>query len=126
MDRIDRQIDLLMTAAQPAPACGAIDALRRIAAKASPEDRRRVLAGLMDFVGRSEVWPVSYAAGVLVELIQEGEADYAPFSAPASGTVRRANATGALRGTPKQPGRTLTPILPTVSPPPALRWSIRR
>ena len=126
MDRIDRQIDLLMTAAQPAPACGAIDALRRIAAKASPEDRRRVLAGLMDFVGRSEVWPVSYAAGVLVELIQEGEADYAPFFRSCIRTVRRANATGALRGTPKQPGRTLTPILPTVSPPPALRWSIRR
>ena len=61
MDRIDKQIDLLMTAAQPAPACGAIDALRRIAAKASPEDRRRVLAGLMDFVGRSEGWPDSRA-----------------------------------------------------------------
>ena len=79
MDRIDKQIDLLMAAAQPAPACGAIDTLRKIAAKASPEDRRRVLAGLMDFVCRSEVWPVSHAAGVLVELIQEGETDYAPF-----------------------------------------------
>ena len=45
MDRIDRQIDLLMTAAQPAPACGAIDALRRIAAKASPEDRRQCSGG---------------------------------------------------------------------------------
>ena len=79
MDRIDKQIELLMAAVQPAPACGAIDALRKIAAKVSPEDRRRVLAGLMDFVGRGEVWPVSYAAGVLVELIQEGEGDYASF-----------------------------------------------
>ena len=77
MDRIDKQIDLLMAAAQPAPACGAIDTLRKIAAKASPEDRRRVLAGLMDFVCRSEVWPVSHAAGVLVELIQEGETVFA-------------------------------------------------